>query len=140
MKKSRKSTSGRRSTKPGNSGNGPGHNSLAARADTIREVCQRVTAWEAERKAISAKITAEKQKRIKGDLGMKIGDFNAALRFHQLEGDDRDQLLNTIHETFKALGVHEQLDWITASERTAKAGTEPVDEAAEAAAVAAGPV
>ena len=83
MTKSRKSTARR-----GNSGGGPGkgHNSkttiTAARKDIIREVCHRVTAWEAESKAIRAKITAEKQKRIKGDLGMKIKDFGFALRLY----------------------------------------------------------
>lgn len=139
MSKSRKSNARRGNSEGGNAGNGPGHNS-SARADTIREVCQRVTSWEAEAKAIRAKITAEKQKRIKGDLGMKISDFGVALRLHQLEGDDRDLLLDTIHETFKALGVHEQLDWVTASQRAGQAATEAVNEAAEAAAVAGGPV
>ncbi len=138
--KPRKRPARRGNTKPGNSGNGSGHNSQAVRKDTIREVCHRVTAWESEIGSIRAKITAEKQKRIKADLGMKIADFNFALRLYKLEGDDRDQLLDTISETFAALEVGEQLDWELASRRTAASGTEPVNEAAEAAAVAAGPV
>lgn len=142
MTKSRKSNSGgRRNTKSGNAGNGPGkgHNS-APRKKIIRDACSEITSLEAERKAIGEQIRTIKTVKIKGELGLKIGDFNVALRLYQLEGADRDQLLDTVRETFEALGVGEQLDWITASQRAADAVTEHVDEGAEAAAVQRGPV
>jgi len=129
MTKSRKSNSGNgKSAKAG-----PGHNSRA-RKDVIVSVCREVTALEAERKVLGEQIRTIKTKKIKGDLGMKIGDFNIAFRLYQLEGEARDQLLDTIRETFNAQGVGEQLDWVTASQRAADAVTEHVDENQEAAA------
>jgi len=118
---------------------GAGHNS-GARSQTIQDVCRRLTALESERKAISDDIRSLKQTEIKGNLGMKISDFNVALRLYQLEGDDRDELLSTVRETFEALGIGEQLDWLKADERSRSRTTEPVDEAGEKAAADAGPV
>lgn len=135
MSKSRKSNSG--NGKPAKAGQG--HNS-GARADVIREACRKITALQDKRAAINAEMSGIKNTDIKGALGMKIQDFGVALRLYQLEGKDRDQLLDTIHETFGALNVGDQLDWELASRRAAEAVTEPVDEGAEAAAVAAGPV
>ena len=147
MSKSRKLPSARRgASKGGNTGNGqsakagPGHNSREARANIIREACRKITALQDKRAAINAEMSEIKNTDIKGALGMKVGDFAIALRLHQLDGADRDQLLDTVHETFGAMGVGEQLDWVTASQRVGKAGTEPVDEGAEAAAVQRGPV
>lgn len=122
-----------------NAGNGKGHNSQA-RAGLICEACRKITALQDKRAAINAEMSEIKNTDIKGALGMKVADFQIALRLYQLEGRDRDQLLDTVREIFNAQGVGEQLDWITASERAAAAGAEPVDEAAEAAAVKAGPV
>ena len=132
--------SNKKTSRKTNAGNGKGHNSSPARASAIREACRKITALQDKRATINAEISEIKNADIKGALGMKIGDFSVALRLHQLEGADRDQLLDTVRETFEALGVGAQLDWITASERAAEAVTEHVDEGAEAAAVARGPV
>lgn len=103
------------------------------RKETILSVIKRVSALEAERKSIGEDIRSIKQTLIKGELGMKIGDFNVAMRLYSLEGDDRDELLDTIHETFNALGMGDQLDWITASQRTqAGASVEVENETSDA--------
>tara|TARA_Y100000310_G_C20568932_1_gene756971 strand:+ start:407 stop:754 length:348 start_codon:yes stop_codon:yes gene_type:complete len=88
-----------------------------ARKQTILEVCATLDDLDAQRKQISDKAREVKNKRIKGDLGMKISDFNIARRLYSLEGDHRDEMLDTIRETFDALGVGEQLDFIAAGER-----------------------
>ncbi len=90
----------------------------AARADTIRDAIRELASLEAERKSISEQIREIKQIKIKGELGLKIGDFNAAMRLYGLEGDARDTFFDTLRETFSALGVGAQLDWISAQERT----------------------
>ena len=82
------------------------------RAQTIREACREIAALEAERAAIGEQIRKVKQSKIKGELGMKLADFNAALRLYRLENDDRDEFFDTLRETFAALGVGEQLDWL----------------------------
>lgn len=79
--------------------------------DTIREIIE----LEGQRKDISDEIRELKTIRIKGHLGMKISDFNAALRLYKLEGDDRTEFLSTLRETFEALGLGEQLDWLANS-------------------------
>ncbi len=106
-----------------------GHN-VGVRREIILDVFRKVTALEAERKTITDEISNIKQTRIKGDLGMKIADFNAAMRLHKLEGDDRDQMLTTLQETFDALGVGEQLDFVAAMERTATPPSDGTDEPA----------
>jgi len=141
MTKSRKSPARRSNSGGGNAGNGPGkgHNS-APRKKIIRDACSEITSLAAQRRAIGEQIRTIKTVKIKGALGLKIGDFNVALRLYQLEGADRDQLLDTVRETFEALGVGEQLNWLDAAERAAGAATEHVDEGAEAAAAARSPV
>lgn len=109
-------------SKGNGSGNGAGHNSALTpneRKELIGNICREVTNLKADRKVISDEINKIMQKRVKGDLGMKISDFGLALRLYQLEGDDRDQMLDTMRETFEALGVGEQLDWIEVSKRVA---------------------
>lgn len=88
-----------------------GHNSQS-RAQTIQECVREITKLEAQRRSIAEKIREIKQSRIKGELDMKIGDFNAALRLYQLEGEDRDQFFDALRETFAALGIGGQLDWL----------------------------
>ena len=99
--------------------NGVGHNSNM-RAQVINEAMAELTKLEGDRREVSEAIRSLKQTRIKGDLGMKIMDFNAAYRLYQLEGDDRAEMLDTIRETFEALGAGDQLDWVAASERANK--------------------
>lgn len=101
-----------------------------ARAGIIVGVCRQVSQLESKRKVIGEEIREIKNKQIKGDLGMKIGDFNVAYRLYQLEDEARDQLLSTVRETFLALGVGQQLDWLEASERVV--AVVPSDEKKEA--------
>lgn len=89
----------------------PGHNAQA-RKKIIRDVCRELVQLEGKRKEIGEKISELKNTKIKGDLGMKIADFAMAYRLYQLEGEDRDKLFDTLRETFQALGVGAQLDWI----------------------------
>ncbi len=118
---------------------GEGHNAKL-RKEIIAGVCRQLADLNAKKDGISAEIRTIKQKRIKGDLDMKISDFNFAMRLYDLEGDNRDELLSTIQETFDALGVGEQLDFITAAEKTTKARNPEDSEDGQAEAPAAGPV
>jgi len=86
------------------------------RAEVINQACRDIAALESERGEIGEQIREIKQKRIKGDLGMKISDFNVALRLYQIEGEDRMAFFDTLRETFRALGVGEQLNWIAAAD------------------------
>ena len=86
----------------------------ALRAETIRKACRQITELEEQRKEIGAAISNVKATLVKGDLGMKLVDFNVALRLYRLEGDDRDEFFDTMKETFKALGVGEQLGFLDA--------------------------
>lgn len=99
----------------GSNGDGPPRTHNAGeRAEIIRNACREITSLEAERQTIGEQIREIKQARIKGDLNMKIGDFNAALRLYKLEGEDRDQFFDSLRETFEALGVGAQLDFVDA--------------------------
>ena len=89
------------------------HNAKARRG-IIKRAMKQIVDLEAQRKEIGESIRTVKQKLIKGDLGMKIGDFNAALRLYQLEGEDRDVFFDTLRETFEALGAGDQLDFVDA--------------------------
>ena len=94
---------------------GPGHNS-EQRRNTIKSACAEISELEEQRKEIGQQIRTIKQKRVKGDLGMKISDFNAAYRLYLLEGDDRSQFFATLRETFRALGVGDQLNFLDVPE------------------------
>lgn len=107
-----------------------GHN-VGDRGEAIRAAFRRLEALDSEIKALQEDRSAFKNEEIKGKLGMKVADFNAAYRLYKLEGDDRDAMLDTLRECFDALGAGEQLDWINIAERRA-AGSR--GEAAEAAA------
>ena len=98
---------------PETDSNPPQANS-ALRAETIRKACRQITELEEQRKEIGAAISNVKNTLVKGDLGMKLADFNFALRLYKLEGDDRDELFDTLKETFEALGVGEQLGFLDA--------------------------
>lgn len=106
----------RRNRKNGGAGGEEQHGEarVSNRAETIRDACKQITELEGERKSIGEAIRAVKQTLVKGDLGMKIGDFNAALRLYKLEGDDRAEFFDTLRETFEALGIGGQLDFINA--------------------------
>lgn len=93
-----------------------GHNA-ASRKQIIQEVCKDIAALEADRKQIAEEIRTIKQKRIKGDLDMKVADFNAAYRLYQLDSDDQATFLDTLRETFQALGKGAQLDFLSVQQQ-----------------------
>lgn len=90
-----------------------------ARADAIRAAVRFLADSEAEIKTIREEINEYKQIHIKGELGFKMTDFNAIYRVSKLEVEDRDQLLDTLREGFAALGIGEQLDWVSAAQKDA---------------------
>ena len=92
------------------------HN-MEARSGTIQSVFRELSAIDNEAKKINQRRSELLNTKIKGDLGMKIGDFRAAYRLYQLEDDDRDEMLDTLKECFGALGKGEQLDFLKAAER-----------------------
>ena len=112
-----------------------GHNAQI-RKRIINDVVREIANLEAKRKEISEEIRTIKQKKIKGDLDMKIADFNAVMRLYSLESEDRDKYLSTLQETFDALGVGDQLDFIAAAERASGANEAAAEKAAEAQAAA----
>jgi hypothetical protein len=117
---------GRRRGRPPKNGGNPYGDALAEqihtetnmsnRGEIIRGVYRGLANLEAERKRIGREISELKQKRVKGDLGMQIVDFNIGYRLYQLEHEDRDECLDTIRECFNALGVGEQVNWVSAME------------------------
>lgn len=111
-----------------------GHNA-ASRANTIRDTCRKLAELEARRDEIGEQIRALRQVAIKGDLGMKIADFNAVYRLYSLEDEARDAFLDVLKETFEALGVGSQLSFldVIGSKRADVADPAPAPEAAPAA-------
>jgi hypothetical protein len=101
-----------------------GHNSKA-RAKVIRSACKELASLEAQRDEINSSMRGIRQTKIKGDLGMKLADFNAAYRLYKLEDDARSTFFDALRETFEALGVGSQLSFLGAMETTA-AGEEPL--------------
>jgi hypothetical protein len=73
---------------------------------TVRSVVKNVLRLKEQVKELSAEIRGEKLK-VKG-LGIKMTDFNVAMRLHELEGDDRDEALFGIQSCCKALNVGQQ--------------------------------
>jgi ribosome modulation factor len=85
------------------------------RQKIIRMVIQECRSLTAEAQSINAQRRELLNKHVKGDLGMKIADFNSVLRLSSLEDDDRDVYLATLRETFAALEIGQQLDFLNAT-------------------------
>lgn len=100
-----------------------GHNA-GARKDRINYVVGRLADLEGKRKSIGEEIRSLKQTVIKGELGFKIGDFNAAYRLYSLEDEARSQFLDTVRESFAALGIGDQMNWLDATKAPQSAPTE----------------
>ena len=79
-----------------------GHN-VAELEGIVREVAGEVTELLAQRSEIQAKITEAKAKiRAKG---IKLTDFNTALRLYRLEAEDRQDSIDNLRLCFAALKV-----------------------------------
>lgn len=85
-----------------------------ARKETIKQVADQMATIEAKIAELREEKNQLKAKKIKGELGMKVSDFNLALRLYKLEGEARDEALDTLKECFEALAPGEQLDFIKA--------------------------
>ena len=124
----------------GAAGTTAGHE-VGNRRAIIQGICREIDQIDGEIATLRQQ-KAEVKSRIKGELGMKVSDFNVALRLYKLEGEDRDAMLDTVRECFDALGVGDQLDWVAAAERQAERTAPPSadEERAEGEAVTDGPV
>lgn len=80
----------------------------------IAEVAGIIIQLKGEKSAIQEQIT-EARGRIKS-LGIKAAEFNVALRYYELQAEDRNTGLDNLRLCFEGLGMGAQLDWITASE------------------------
>jgi len=99
--------SGRRSTREMSAETAAPAPTKSNRAELIRGCVAEINRLQAEKDSIGEQIR-EVKARVKGELDMKISDFNVALRLAKLENDDRDGMLDTIRECFLALGIGEQ--------------------------------
>lgn len=81
-----------------------GHNSDHNRI--IKEAADEIIKLKAERAEIQAQITQAKGQ-VKG-AGIKLTDFNVALRMYELEAEDRNESMNGIKICFEALGIGDQ--------------------------------
>lgn len=88
----------------------------AARAVTIREVCESVAEYDRQIDGIKAERKALIETRIVAELNMKKAHFAAAYKLYNMDNDDRDELQDAIRECFSALGVGHQLNWLDAVE------------------------
>jgi hypothetical protein len=88
----------------------------AARAEIIREAHLTLSDFEAQIKGLKAEAKAIIETRIVAGLGMKKRDFAHARALIEMDQEERDALQDTIRETFAALGVGQQLNWLDATE------------------------
>ena len=110
--------------KPADEGSVPKSHNKGVRKDIILKAIRKIKALEKDRDAINEDIRSIKMKEIKGDLGMKIADFNAALRLYDLENEDRAEFFDTLRETFEAVGIGKQLDFLDEMEKQDKRAAE----------------
>ena len=102
-----------------------------ARKEIIKEVSSRLISLDSQIANLQSKRRNLINTRIKGDLDMKVADFNAAYRLAKLEREDRAAYLEVVAETFVALGVGKQSDFFDLL-NVAKADKEAAKVAGEA--------
>ena len=88
-----------------------GHNA-AARKKIIRDVMQKLDGIDGQIAELQEERTKLKNVHVKGDLGMKVADFNILRRFRNLDDDNRDSLFDTLREGFKALNIGVQSSFL----------------------------
>ena len=91
----------------------------AARAEIIRDADATVSEYERQIDGIKAEIKAVIETRIVAGLGMKKRDFALARKLVAMDNDECSTLQDVIRETFAALGVGQQLNWLDAVEGAA---------------------
>jgi hypothetical protein len=103
----------------GKAGTTEGHNAKA-RAGIIRSVCKELADLDRQSETINAERRELLNSKVKVDLDMTVSDFRIAYRLYKLEGEKRDKLLDTMQETFKALGLGGQLNFLEEIEKAEK--------------------
>jgi hypothetical protein len=76
--------------------------------DTISSAARTILSLEAEKAAVNARITKQKA-RVKS-LGIKLTDFNAALRLFRLEDKDRVESVRNLKVCFDAMKIGHQTE------------------------------
>lgn len=94
--------------KPDDDGHATRNHNVQEIKDTIREVANEVISLKAERNEIQAQIT-EAKGRLKSK-GIKMADFNAALRLYELDAEDRNESIDNLRLAFEALSLGGQGD------------------------------
>ena len=94
-----------------------GHNSKHIK-ETIRSVADRVIRLQEEKAGIMA-VIREAKAEVKG-LGIKMADFNAAMRLYVLEDEDRAESVDNMKIAFEALGIGAQGDLFPDAAKPAK--------------------
>lgn len=107
------------------------HN-LGEQKKIIAEAALGIIRLKAERAAIQEAI-GEQRAKVKA-LGIRMTDFNAALRLYELEADERDQSLDGLRLCFEALGLGEQGSLFPSDEEVTKARRSRAGKALDAAA------
>ena len=107
---------------------GIGHNS---RPEKIRAICAELDQMEKDRDEQNEKIRTFRKQKIKNELGIKLGDFDAFRRVYGMEDDRRDEYLTALKEGFDALDAGDQLDWLAATERHQERQAEDTVEESE---------
>ncbi|WP_425404603.1 hypothetical protein [Hwanghaeella sp.] len=82
-----------------------GHN-VAEINKTIAAVANEIVSLEAKKAEIQSEIT-EAKARVKG-LGIKMADFNAALRLYKLSDEDRNSSIDGLRTCLEAMGIGAQ--------------------------------
>lgn len=82
------------------------------RGAVIREFFRGMAKIDADRDALNQRASSLKNTLIKGELGLKISDVMAAYRLYNLEGQDRADYISTLKESFAALKVGDQLNFL----------------------------
>lgn len=99
------------------------HN-MDARTAKIQEVCTELDRMDEEIDILNEERRTYRKKHIKHGLDMKLGDFDAMRRIHGMKEERKNDYIDVLREGFSALGVEEQLDWITADARIQKRNEE----------------
>jgi hypothetical protein len=91
-----------------------------ARKEIINNTVREIHSLDGQIKTLQAERREIINKNIKGDLDMKVADFNAVLRVASLEDENRAKFLDTLRETFIAVGIGAQLSFLDAIDTDSK--------------------
>ena len=93
------------------------HHNVKEILAVVKDSAVKVIKLNSERKEIQALITEAKA--VVKAKGIKMADFNAALRLYELEADDRNESLDSLKICFEALELGGQSDLFPEKDREA---------------------